>query len=103
MREGRAGILAVCVLNRLSHSAAARLLAARCSRAPLRSRRCRCDSFEGKVLVISHAKHVKFAAGGGKVVLRDGDGRLELTSDVAEPFQLSLQARTVLGQQALHT
>ena len=47
--------------------------------------------FDGRVLVISHAKHVKFVNGAGKVQLRDGDGKLELTSDVAEPFQLSLQ------------
>ena len=47
--------------------------------------------FDGRVLVISHAKHVKFVNGAGKVQLRDGDGKLELTSDVAEPFQLSLK------------
>lgn len=53
--------------------------------------------FDGRVLVISHAEHVRFvhdAQSGGKgckVTLANGDGRLECTSDVAEPFQLSLQ------------
>ena len=54
--------------------------------------------FDGRVLVISHARHVRFSQGHGKVVLKDGEGRLEVESDVTEPFQLSLQdiARTGL-------
>ena len=47
--------------------------------------------FDGKILVISHARHVRFPQGHGKVQLLDGDGRLDLESDVAGPFELSLQ------------
>lgn len=47
--------------------------------------------FDGRVLVIIHGKHVRFASGAGKCVLTDGIGKVELLADLAEPFQLSLQ------------
>ena len=48
--------------------------------------------WDGAVLVVSHSDHVAFQ-GSGKVQLRDGEGRLEMTSDTTELFQLSLQVR----------
>jgi len=47
--------------------------------------------FDGRVLVVSHSRHVRFSQGHGKVQIHDGDGRIEIESDVAGPFQLSLQ------------
>ena len=41
--------------------------------------------------MVSHSRHVHFTQGHGKVQIADGEGRLEIESNVTEPFQLSLQ------------
>ena len=47
--------------------------------------------FDGRVLVVIHGKHVRFAGGAGKCAINDGVGKVELLADITEPFQLSLQ------------